>query len=378
MQGTFFGYLVSILIAAATGYLFGSINGAIASVRLFKHQDVRKFGSGNAGLTNVLRCFGKGCGILTLVIDLGKGAAAMALAQFICAKLAWAPLSEGNGSGHDFRWLCYVAAIFVVLGHVFPLWHGFRGGKGVLVGVSVFLVINPLMFVILMSVFGLVLWRSKYVSLASCVATLCVIPATPLLEILQRHTRPGMALLYMLLIAVPAFLVVYSHRENIQRLRAGTERKITDKKKPVQQETAEADESRAVTRESWKNNPMPEQQAEIFPEVHLTAEELEKLKCGSLPKAMEDHWFLFFEDTQFYCIRSWTGECIYIADVTDGGDILHAVVNRDPAQYTCTDDAEDCLILTHLVLSCAGRREEADAALEQAMALSRKAEGEEA
>lgn len=230
MQGTIFGYLLSILIAAAIGYLFGSINGAIASVRVFKHEDIRKFGSGNAGLTNVLRCFGKGCGILTLIIDLGKGAAAMALAQAIGKALAWAPLSEGTGEAHDFRWLCYVAAIFVVLGHVFPLWHGFRGGKGVLVGVSVFLVINPLTFVILMSVFGLVLWRSKYVSLASCTATLCVIPVTLLLEHFQRGTTWGMALLYTVLIAVPAVLIVYSHHENIQRLKNGTERKITDKK----------------------------------------------------------------------------------------------------------------------------------------------------
>ena len=222
--------MVSILIAALIGYLFGSLNGAITSVRLFKHQDIRQFGSGNAGLTNVLRCFGKGCGILTLIVDLGKGAAAMALAQFIGTKLAWAPLSEGNGGAHDFRWLCYVAAMFVVLGHVFPLWHGFRGGKGVLVGVSVFLVINPLMFVVLMSIFGLVLWRSKYVSLASCIATLSVIPATLLLEPLQRHTSIGMAVLYTVMIAIPAFLVVYSHRENIQRLKDGTERKISDKK----------------------------------------------------------------------------------------------------------------------------------------------------
>lgn len=230
MQGTFFGYLLSILVAAAIGYLFGSVNGAIASVRLFKHVDVRDYGSGNAGLTNVLRCFGKGCGIMTLVIDLGKGAAAMALAQFVCKLLAWAPIAEGTDSTHDYRWLCYVAATFVVLGHVFPLWHKFRGGKGVLVGVSVFLVINPFTFLILMSIFGIMLWRSKYVSLSSCTATLCVVPITLLLEHFQRGTTWGIALLYMALITIPVFLIVYSHRENIQRLKNGTERKITDKK----------------------------------------------------------------------------------------------------------------------------------------------------
>ncbi|MBR5722570.1 MAG: glycerol-3-phosphate 1-O-acyltransferase PlsY [Oscillospiraceae bacterium] len=230
MQGTFGGYAVCILIAAAVGYLLGSLNGAIASVRLFKHEDVRKFGSGNAGLTNVLRCFGKGCGILTLIIDLGKGAAAMALAQAIGKTLGWAPVAEGTGDAYNFRWMCYVAAVFVVLGHVFPLWHGFRGGKGVLVGVSVFLVINPLSFVLLMAIFGIVLWRSKYVSLASCTATLCVIPITLILEHFVRGASWPVSLLYTVLISAAAFLVVWSHRENIKRLKSGTERKIGEKK----------------------------------------------------------------------------------------------------------------------------------------------------
>ena len=230
MQGTLLGYAVSILIAAAVGFLLGGLRGAIVSVRLFKHEDIRKFGSGNAGLTNVLRCFGKGCGIVTLIIDLCKGAAAMALAQAIGKALGWAPLAEGTGAAHDFRWLCYIAAVFVVLGHVYPIWHGFRGGKGVLVGVSVFLVINPLTFVILMAVFGIVLWRSKYVSLASCTASLCVIPVTLLLEHFQRGTYWHIAVLYTILIAIAAILIVWSHRENIQRLRAGNERKIGTKK----------------------------------------------------------------------------------------------------------------------------------------------------
>ena len=232
MQG-FFGYLITILIAAAIGYLIGSLNGAIVSVRLLKHEDVRKFGSGNAGLTNVLRCFGKGCGILTAVIDLGKGAAAMLLTQAICRALDMAPVSDGTGDANNYRWTLYVAAIFVVLGHVFPIWHGFHGGKGVLVGVSVFLVINPLLFVVLMAIFGIVLGLSKYVSLSSIIATACVIPATLLLERFQRGADWSMSLMYAGLIAFAAALVIWSHRENIGRLKAGTERRIGDKKEKV-------------------------------------------------------------------------------------------------------------------------------------------------
>ena len=227
---TNFGFPITFLIAAAIGYLIGSLNGAIVTVRLLKHEDVRKFGSGNAGLTNVLRCFGKGCGILTLIIDLGKGAAAMLLTQFLCKSLGWAPFSDGTGTENEYRWTLYLAAVFVVLGHVFPLWHGFKGGKGVLVGVSVFLVIHPLTFVILMAIFGLILWLSKYVSLASCIATLCVIPVTVLLERFERGADWKAVWIYTGMIAVAAFLIVWSHRENIKRLAAGTERRIGQKK----------------------------------------------------------------------------------------------------------------------------------------------------
>lgn len=224
------GFALTIFVAAVIGYLIGSLNGAIVSVRLIKHEDVRKFGSGNAGLTNVLRCFGKGCGILTLVIDLGKGAAAMLLTQLCARSLGCGALPDGTGDANAFRWTLYLAAVFVVLGHVFPIWHGFRGGKGVLVGVSVFLVIHPLIFVILMCIFGIVLWRSKYVSLASCTATLCVIPVTVVIERFLRGANWGMTGLYTLLIAGAAFLVVWSHRENIRRLKEGTERRIGEKK----------------------------------------------------------------------------------------------------------------------------------------------------
>lgn len=367
MQGTFLGYIVSVLLAALSGYLIGSLNGGIVSVRLLKGKDIRDYGSGNAGLTNVLRCFGKGCGILTLVIDLGKGAAAMLLAEFIGKGLGWAPLWESTNSANDFRWLCYVAAIFVVAGHVFPVWHDFRGGKGVLVGVSVFLVINPLSFVILLAIFAAVLLRSKYVSLASCVATAAVIPATFFLEYYQRDTRLFSAIFYTVMITFPALLIIYSHHENIERLKNGTERKIGEKKHKAEH-AAEADDAPAetATRDCWETQPMPEQQAAFSPDIHLSEEELERLKRGRIPRRAEDPWFLFFEDGQFFCHRSRTGFCIYIADVSEEGDITHAVVNRDPEQYPVTDEIEDLLTLKYLIFSCAGRHSAAKAAREHA------------
>ena len=365
MQGTFFGYIFSVLLAALSGYLIGSLNGGIVAVRLLKGKDIREYGSKNAGLTNVLRCFGKGCGLLTLVIDLGKGAAAMLLAQYIGKGLGWAPLWESLNSADDYRWLCYVAAIFVVAGHVFPVWHDFRGGKGVLVGVSVFLVINPVSFVILLAIFAIVLLRSKYVSLASCIATLSVIPATFFLEYFQRDTRLFSAIFYTFIISIPALLIVYSHRENIERLKNGTERKIGEKKH-VAEETDDASAAPA-SRDSWETHPMPEEQAELTADIRLTETELEKLKRGKIPRKADDHWFLFFEDGQFFCVRSRTGFCIYAADVSEDGVISHAVVNRNPEQYPGTDDLEDLLTLKYLVFSCAGRDNAAKAAREHAV-----------
>ncbi len=232
MEGSVLGYVLCVVFAALCGYLLGSLNGAIVSVRLLKHVDVRDYGSHNAGLTNTLRCFGKGCGILTMVIDLGKGAAAMALAQAVGTWLAWAPIAEGNDAGRDYRWMCYVAMVFAILGHVFPLYHRFRGGKGVLVGVSVFLVINPVLFLVLMAIFSLLLWLTKYVSFASCTATVTAIPITFFVEWLLRDTRMEVVVLYTALVTVAVITILYSHRENIHRLRAGTERRIGDKKKP--------------------------------------------------------------------------------------------------------------------------------------------------
>lgn len=233
-------YVAAALLAAACGYLIGSVNGAIITVRLLKGKDIRDYGSKNAGLTNTIRCFGKGCGVLTLIIDLGKGAAAIALTILLSQWLGWAPLADGTGN--DYRWLGFIAAAFAILGHMKPIYYRFRGGKGVLVGVSVFLVLNPLTFVILMAIFGVMLWRSKYVSLSSIVATACVIPTTFLLEHFMRGTTMGMSLLYTAIVAVMAAMIIGCHHENIRRLRAGTERRIGEPKPKAVSDSPESNQ----------------------------------------------------------------------------------------------------------------------------------------
>lgn len=220
--------ILSCVIAAVIGYLMGSINSAILTVRLLKHEDIRNFGSGNAGLTNTIRCFGKGCGILTLIGDLSKGMIAVLLSQMFGKMLA--------GADTDLYLLGCIAGIFSILGHVFPLYYGFKGGKGVLVGVSIFLILDWRVFVVLIGIFLLVLAISKYVSVSSMIATACcpfaTLGAQYFLEDIhhQEFTMPQM-LLHFGLMCIMAFMIIFMHRSNMERLKNGTEAKIGEKGK---------------------------------------------------------------------------------------------------------------------------------------------------
>ncbi len=222
--------LLSCVIAAALGYLFGSINSAILTVRLLKHEDIRNFGSGNAGLTNTLRCFGKGCALITLIGDLAKGMIAVMLSQLFGKMLA--------GAEADLYLLGCIAGIFAILGHVFPLYHGFKGGKGVLVGVSIFLILDWRVFLILIGIFALVLAIWKYVSLASITATACcpfvTFAAQYFLEDMHHQEFTlNQIFLHFGLMCIMAFMIIFMHRSNIQRLKAGTESKIGQKGKKI-------------------------------------------------------------------------------------------------------------------------------------------------
>lgn len=216
--------ILCIVLAALIGYLMGSINSAITVVRLLKHEDVRKFGSGNAGLTNTLRCFGKGCALLTLIGDLGKGVVAVLLSRDLLANVIM-------GSEYDMYFIGYVAGMFAIIGHVFPLYYGFKGGKGVLVGVSVFLVLDWRVFCILIGIFAIILIISRYVSLSSIIATACA----PIVTVVSQYLRwdgydTWRLVLHGVLTAVMAAIIISMHHSNIKRLREGTENKFGKKK----------------------------------------------------------------------------------------------------------------------------------------------------
>ena len=215
--------ILAILISAVLSYLLGSFNSSILVVRLLKHQDIREFGSHNAGLTNTLRCFGKGCAALTLVGDLAKGIVAVLLSKGICELLG-----TGLTAQNDVHFIGYIAGIFAILGHVFPIYYHFKGGKGVLVGVSVFLGIDWKVFLCLIVIFAVVLAISKYVSLGSIIAAACCPVVTFLFQFWQRGDLPMWYLwLNTGLAALRGAWVIYMHRTNIQRLKAGNENKFS-------------------------------------------------------------------------------------------------------------------------------------------------------
>src|SRR5438874_2533469 len=193
-------WIVSIAIA----YLLGSIPFGYLLVRAFRKEDIRETGSGNIGATNVLRSGAKGLGIATLLLDLLKGLAAVLVTR---------QLASGS---YD---VTMAAAVAVVLGHVFPVWLGFRGGKGVATALGVFLALTWPSAVGGLLVFIAVFAISRYVSLASILAAI----ALPILAF--YFVRPWTPMTTFGFLFLP-LLVIVKHHGNIQRLLSGTENRF--------------------------------------------------------------------------------------------------------------------------------------------------------
>ena len=130
--------ILTLLLTAVISYLLGSCNSAIIVVKLLKHEDIREHGSKNAGLTNTLRCYGKVPALLTLIGDLAKGVVAVLISLQI-AKLLMGADFESVHALVDKRTIGYISGLFSIIGHIFPLYYGFKGGKGVLVSCSILL-----------------------------------------------------------------------------------------------------------------------------------------------------------------------------------------------------------------------------------------------
>ena len=223
-------------------YLLGSIPFGYLIVRAREGADIRQTGSGGTGATNVSRRAGKAAGVLTLALDAFKGAAAVAIAKLTLGLPIFGgvrhigpllPTLGGNNLGgqvligragspeQDVYWWVAAAAIAVIVGHIFPVWLRFRGGKGVATGVGVFLMLTPIAVAMAALVFVVVVTFTRYVSLGSILAAVAI----PLLVLLQHaFVRQVESLAPIMSAAITgAVLIVFAHRENIGRLLRGNE-----------------------------------------------------------------------------------------------------------------------------------------------------------
>ena len=203
--------MLAIIISAIVAYLLGSINTSIIVSKLFAKSDIRSHGSGNAGATNTLRVLGKKAAALVVIGDGLKGVLAILFARYVAHAL-----SEGSAPE-------YIAALFVVLGHVFPVFFGFRGGKGIMTSIAVVFTLSPSIGAILVAIFVVLVLLFNYISLASVISALCF----PILVLIMESGD----ILYMVCALIIAIIAVVKHHTNIARLIKGTENKFIKSRK---------------------------------------------------------------------------------------------------------------------------------------------------
>ncbi|ANW99276.1 acyl-phosphate glycerol 3-phosphate acyltransferase [Thermoclostridium stercorarium subsp. thermolacticum DSM 2910] len=198
-----------IVLCVVAGYLLGSLNGSLVIGKLFYKKDVRMYGSGNAGATNTLRSLGPKAAAAVTVVDLLKGILACLIGQLISGYV--------ENAGYVGM---YAAGFAAVLGHNWPIFFGFKGGKGVLTTFAVILYITPLPALICLGIFIIVVAVTRYVSLGSLIASVCW-PVVSLFFNIPTVLRVLGILMVLLIVA--------RHKDNIVRLKNHTEKRISFK-----------------------------------------------------------------------------------------------------------------------------------------------------
>jgi glycerol-3-phosphate acyltransferase PlsY len=236
-----------------TAYLIGSINPAIIFSKAIYHEDIRSYGSGNAGTTNTLRTYGKKMAILIFALDLFKAALAIALGSFL--------LTRNIGGA--------VSALFVVLGHMFPIYYKFKGGKGVACAAMCILLLSPITFLILLTLFIVIVACFRYISLGSVMCAM-------LFPFLNYIFYPLNGWITLSAFCIGA-LIVFMHRENIKRLMEGKESKLSFKKT----------DKHAAAAHNGGSDSMSDIKVEA-PEKEYRDEDFVKCECGRIiPKTRE-------------------------------------------------------------------------------------------
>lgn len=196
-----------LIITVALAYLLGSLPFGFLLVRIFRGEDIRRVGSGNIGATNVSRT-SPALGVITLVLDALKGIAAVALTEFLFPGMPFLAAASG---------------LFAVIGHVFPVWLSFRGGKGVATGLGAYVLLAPKPLLVIIAIFLILTIAFRYISLSSIVAVV-LLPAVAILIERQIDRRIVAAMV------ATSLLIVLRHHANIGRLLAGTERRFAWKR----------------------------------------------------------------------------------------------------------------------------------------------------
>lgn len=224
LRWLFLGYFLVI----AVSYLLGSVNTAVLVSKLVYGDDVRKHGSGNGGMTNMFRVFGKKAGLLTLAGDLLK--------TFLSVGFAYIFLGSNLGGP-------YLAGFFCVFGHVFPIYYRFKGGKGVLAAAMTLLMVDPVTFGVAALIFALMFFTTKIVSLSS-------ITAAVMFPLVSYAFHPQQFIVSVVFSLGLSLFVVVMHKDNIRRLLNREEKPITlGKKKPKKEEEPKEEPKRSLLEE---------------------------------------------------------------------------------------------------------------------------------
>jgi len=219
--------MLLLAIIVILSYLIGSVPNSIIISKLVRGIDIREHGSGNAGGTNVMRVLGWKYGLLVIFLDALKGA----IAVVIISRLFYGPLPFENVSPFDdFTLVQIIAGMSAVIGHIWTVFAGFKGGKGIATALGMLLTLITIDMLIAVGIFALVVLISRYVSLGSIIAAISVPSTLFIRENLFHVDIPGYSTLLPFIIGV-SVLVIFTHRKNLTRLINGSENKISFRKK---------------------------------------------------------------------------------------------------------------------------------------------------
>jgi len=207
-------YIAALIVTIVIAYLLGSINTALLVSKIKYKDDIRKYGSKNAGMTNMLRTYGKGAAAATLLGDALKAVVSVMLGMLLCGEIGG-----------------YICGLACALGHAFPVYFKFKGGKSVVVSAATLLCLEPLVFIVMLLFFVIIVAFTRYISLGSIMCMLIYPFVLNRFYVWVNPVMPYEPMSVIILSLLLSALVIFLHRENIKRLWNGEERKVSFKSK---------------------------------------------------------------------------------------------------------------------------------------------------